>query len=389
MPLPKSLSASSLQVANQCMKRWEASYIDRVSDFENDAANVGTAVHGALEVYVQDVHIDKTIPASLNTLIERYKSSYMETFKTADFDTDEYKDGLGMLKTWFKRNNFEGVEVVSCEVKKNIPIPVYLDKEIVKIPFNYIMDRVDKIGPNRYRVVDYKTVRVPLQPDDLRRKVQARAYALAIQIEYPDAEEVQVVFDLLRHDEVGIVVTREQNKEFWYYLKRAAQQIVDVKTEDIRPKLNAECMYCPINYSCELFDSNATAGGILSLSPDDMVEKKFELEGLAKSVKYMLDQINDHIMKDAAEKDELEWVTEDGNYSVGITVARRRSVDASLVASAIGPERFSKLGSITLTEVDNLLKDESLSPDQRQQIQASISKTTGSPRLKVTKIERF
>ena len=382
--IPKTLSASSLQVATLCMARWKAEQMDRIPGFDGNPALTGTACHGALEKYVDAVYIDKTHEASQKLLESFYDIAYIETFGTADKDTPEYKDGLDLIRRWYKRTDFDGVEVLTTELKERMPVPVEINGKKEVIPFTYIMDRVDRLGPGEYRVVDYKTIRVPIRADELHEKIQAKVYALAVQRKYPDAKIVRVVFDLLRHDPVGIVVTYHQNVETAHYLMAEAQRIVDTDEASIEPKLNMECGYCPIKANCEVLNKNVTFGGIHSLSSEDRIKLKFELEARIKASKILLDEIDDLVLREAFDRDELEW-TESG-YQVRITAQRRRSVDASAVARIIGPKLFGELGSITLGKIDDLIKDESLPLDQREELKKLITYTTGDPSAKVKKV---
>src|SRR5699024_4479079 len=111
-----------------------------------------------------------------------------------------------------------------------------------------------------WEVVDYKTVRVPIQPDDLDTKIQARAYSLAIQIKHPEATKIKVTFDLLRHDPVSIEFTRDDNIAFWKFLVAETQRIVDLDEADVRPTLNPECGFCVKKYSCKLLQANIAGG---------------------------------------------------------------------------------------------------------------------------------
>lgn len=363
----------------------------RVKGFENVAAGIGTAVHGALEKFVKAVYLDKTHEWSWNLLEQFYQISYIETFRSADYETVEYKDGFDLVKRWFKRTDLTDVTVESCEVKEFIEVP-YIDPttgEKSSVPFNYIMDRVDQTAETEWRVVDYKSVRVPIQPEDLGVKVQARAYALAVQIKHPEATKIRVVFDLLRHDPVGIVVTKEENIAFWKYLKTSLQNLVDTKPDDIRPTLNPECMYCPIKATCDAMQSNRKGGGIFSLTVDQLALKQVEVEAQIKAQKYILAEIEELLLKEAHERKELEWDTEDGTHRIEIKMSRRRQIDASEVQEIIGPELFGKLGNITLGVVDDLVKDPNLSDEQHEALKKLIYYKNGDPKPKVKKVTKL
>lgn len=84
-------------------------------------------------------------------------------------------------------------------------------------------------------------------------------------------------------------------------------------------------------------------------------------------------------MRHAAENDLLEWETEDGStvVEIGMTSGRRQ-FDARQAAEIMGPELFATMGSMTLGNLEKIIKDESLEPDMRNRLKGLISKGNGN-----------
>lgn len=400
-----------MQVAQLCMDRWNAEYMNRAGGFSNSAADVGTAFHGGAELFVKAVFVDKTHaglsrPEQKELLITFYTMSYVQTFGTADTETEEYKDGFDLTMKWFARTDL-GVKissggmlcVESTELKETIPVPFnhpdgtahgVCDKCVGKntpgvcyVDFNYIMDRVDQIGETEWEVVDYKTVRVPIQPGDLEFKFQARAYALAIQIKHPECTLVTVTFDLIRHEPVSLDFTRDDNIAFWRFLCDEVQRIVDTKVESIRPNLNPECGYCVKKFSCPIMTRNIENGGIHSVEIDGAVVLAVKLKEQMKANKLIVEALEDKIMRHAAATDDLQWITGDEAYEVEIGVGRRRAFPAHKAAEIMGGELFAQMGSMTLGNLEKLIKDESLDAGMRQQLKDLISWTNGNLQVSI------
>jgi len=405
--IPRTLSASSLQVAELCMDRWYHEYMNRAAQGSNKAAETGTAFHGGAERWVESVYI-KREHEGMNKkqlkelLITFYMMSYIETFNTSNVETPEYKDGLNMTMKWFERTNFEDRTVISVEKKNTIPIPfnhpegaahkcekcIEQEPGICVVPFNYIMDRVDQTGENEYEVVDYKTIRVPIQPEDLDSKLQARAYALALQIQYPSAERIKVTFDLIRHERIGIWVTREENISFWKFLCAELQRIVDMDASSIQPSINPECGYCVKKATCKLLQSNVDAGGIHSVEPDKAVFLIQDLKSRVKAQKLLIDNLEEIVMKKAAESGELAWIVEDpsgGNMEVEIGAGRGRQFDRQKAAEIMGAELFAQQGTMNLGVLDKLIVDESLPEETRKSLKSLIYWEQGNLSVKIKK----
>lgn len=381
--IPRTLSASSLQVADACLARWVAEYYHRATQPGGVAANLGTAVHGGLELYVKACYIEKSHEPSLKLLLDLYKMSYMQTFDSANLATPEFMDGAEMTEKWYKRTNFDGFEVLSAERKDTFPIKT----SVGDIPFNYIWDRADRLGDREYRIVDYKTIRLPVSAMGLKEKIQPRCYGLAGQIQFPDAERIWVQFDLLRHDPVGIVFTREDNIATWNFLKASAERLIATDENDPPEKLNPDCRYCVRNHNCLTLKKNVMAGGIFSITDaNEAVERKAQLQYAMKAMEKMSGELDTIILQHAEKSKQIEWETP--TTKVEITLQRRRQVDSERAARIIGPELMKQYGQLRLGDIDQLLRpaNPQLTDEQKKELKAMIYKTTGEPGVKVTPV---
>jgi hypothetical protein len=378
---PKSFSATAFNVAELCLARYKAEHIDRSKGFGGTAASLGTAVHGALENYVKLVYVDKTGAANEKILLDFFRLSYMQTFNTTELNTIEYLEGIDMLKRWFKRTDFSKFEVISCEVKENFPIKT----SIGDIPFNFIWDRHDRLDEGVYRVVDYKTNRWGLNPGDLKKKIQARAYGVAAQIKYPDAKRIWVQFDMLRHDgPVGIVFTRDDNIATWQFMKAKAEQIIATPDSEVPETLNPECLFCSRITSCTALLKNVSIGGVLSMPKiGDMIDKRAELEWQKKAVESAINKLDEVIIGRARVEDQLEFESDINRLRIGISATR--AIDAERAEHVLPSEVANRyMGkSLTIGNVDKLLKGPELSEEQKKELVSLIYMKRGEPRVKI------
>jgi hypothetical protein len=388
--IPKSLSASALSTAELCLARYWAENSIYGRSISGGAAGVGSSVHYGLEHYVKAAYIEKKIEPTLSNLLTYYQMGYMTVFNTAELEGPEYEDGLELTRKWHKRTEING-EVISCEKKDNFAVP-FPDKSTV--PLNYIFDRLDRTGPSSYTVVDYKTQRWALSPTDLDAKIQARIYGLAVQIEYPDAEEIWVKFDLLRHDEVGIRFTREDNKRTWAWLKRAAARIYEFEYDPAESRkfetLNPDCKWCVRKTECETVGNNVTAGGIFSITDiSEAVNRRANLKYQMDAAKAAIDELDKMFMKEAQTLDQLEFRSDTAKLNIGIS--SRRAVDADRVEHVVGSEIFRKYGStsISMSDIDKLLKGDEISPEQKNELKSLIYRKVGEPSVKVSRVSPF
>lgn len=389
MPLPESLSASSIQVADLCPSRWFAEYFSRGKGMGNVAASNGTAVHGALELYVKQRYLEGVFAAMTSNadyLIDLYRISYMTVFDTADTDTPEFEDGIDMLKRWWMRTTpyleDSDVKVLSCEIKESFPIVL---KDLgVEIPFNYIFDRSDQIGEHEFRVVDYKTQRIPIPADQLRKKVQVRAYGLAMQILHPEAKEIWVELDFLRHDgPVGVRLKKDDNIAAWNYFKLRARQIIDMP-EPPEERLNPECRFCVRKVDCGALGRHIAVGGILGRTAEELVDIRAQLEWQKSAIESTIGEIDEHIMTEARETEVFEWSSDDNEVVIGTTRGQRKA-EPTMVEKVIGEELFKRYGShaINMGAIDKLLKGKELSDEKKKQLRSLIYMSKGNPKIYV------
>lgn len=379
--IPRTLSASSLNVAETCMARWKAENFERVPSMDNAPALTGTSVHGGLESFVKSVYIDKKADWSdKQLLLDMYQLAYVETFNTANLETDEYADGLELTNKWYDRTTIKGT-VISCETKSNFPIKT----SVGDIPFTYIWDRCDQLDATTIKVVDYKTIRAYLSSEDLKRKIQPRAYALAAQIQFPQAERIWVEFDLLRHDSVGAVFTKEDNAAMYRYLQRAAERIIATDEENTPETLNPECHFCVRKVVCKTLGRAAAGGTVFGISAEEAALRKLEIDSQIKALGYLSAELDTVLMAEAQLRDEIEWVTP--SAKVAITARKTRKINPTAVANIIGYDIAKKYNGFTMGNVDKLLKGHELTDEQKNELRAEIYFTWGEPSAKVTPLD--
>lgn len=381
---PRTLSASSLETAKGCLARFRAENIDFIPRTgDTSAADVGTSVHGALELFVKAHKIDKTMMWNLDELVLLYRMQYRKTFDTSDEKTAEFRDGLSLVKKWFARTDLVDITVLSVETKTRMPVPTSQGD----IPFTYIWDRCDefiKDGKTIIRIVDYKTIRADLGPEDLRAKLQAKIYAVAAAIQFKEyaPDEIWVQFDLLRHETVSIMFNRDELIETWRMLIGEAERILAASYVDPPETLNPGCGWCVRKASCKTLLKNVNGGGVFSTLPIESVMKMSqEITDQMKGLKNLSEELDGFLLEYAKVNDTFAWDSD--THVVKTTSRNYRRIDPLDVYRAVGGEVFAAYGKINIGDVDKLLLDETIPEDRRRQVESSISKERGAPSFNV------
>lgn len=381
--IPRSVSASSLATAEECLARYKATAIDYAADENNPAAKLGTACHGAIEKYTDPILMNAKV-WDWNFLIACYNASYQEVFGS---DMEMYRDGFDILRGWHNRtdqqSDIQDSTILSREVKESFMVPYVLDGVKKEVKLNYIIDRLDEIEPGVYRVVDYKSQRSPLSGSDMRSAIQPRIYALAIQIKYPNAREIHVQYDFLRYERVGIVFTREDNIKTWRWLMWAVQRIVNTPYDNPPETLNTNCKYCIRKISCKTLKSNVDAGGVYGYSFDELAVQYYDIKSKLDGLASAADQAEVQLLKYMSEFDVLELDTDQA--TVKVTSRKTRRVDRVRLESIVGPEILKDYPNAGVSDIDKIREDPRLSLSQASLMGAVIVYHRSDPTIKIVK----
>jgi len=383
---PQSFSASALHVAGLCLSRYSSQYLGKMPEGgPKRAASMGSAVHGCLEQFVNFTQVEQDEDWNDKDLLRAcYDVSYQEAFGSVDYETEEYSTGWQLVLRWHKRTDFKGLEVLSLETKENFP----LHTSIGDIPFNYIFDRLDRITDreDEYQVVDYKTSKWNINQSELRKKIQARSYAVACRIKYPNAKRIWVEFDMLRHDTVAVSFTRDDDVKFYQFLEREAERIINspVPTkEEPLETLNEECRWCPRKARCLALRKNIGSGGIHSITPSKAAVMRGEVAAQLSGLKDLVGELDKILLAEAAAEDSLELTYPDA--VVNVYTKKQRTPNNAAIISIVGQKIAERYGKMNLGDIDDLLKGNEISDAQKAEVRAQISTDYTNPSVKISK----
>lgn len=360
---------------------------ERTAEMSGDAALKGSVCHDALEQFVKRAVLipedsSLSLPYTFAALESLLPDAYWKLFSHSS-NFDECRD---MLRNWHDRtpaSYWSGRKVVSCEFKTTFELTTP-DKSAA-VPFTYILDREDVLEDGTIEVIDYKSFSQPIGPELMRTKVQARVYALAMQIKYPDAPRILVTFDLLRYEQVSAYFTREDNIATWKYLQNLFVRIL--ADDGTKETLNGECHWCLRRHKCEALIGHQKVGGPLSITdPNSAAIRLVEVSNARKALAAIETELTDYFMGHLRDSDMLEYEADNG-ITVYVTAQNKRVVDSTRLAEIIGPEAFSRIGTVTVGKVDALVKSGALPDDQASAVKQAIKKERGNPTIK-TKIQK-
>lgn len=346
----------------------------------------GSVFHLGAELFVNKTLIEKVLPWDWDVLETFLIKAYKDIYNNSDTATEAFKDCREMTWRWFKRTDLSGVKVLELENRREFELVT----SIGVIPFVYIIDRLDELEPDVYRVVDYKSIRAYISPDDLRSKIQPRIYALATQIRFPNAKEIYVEFDMVRHDTAnpGVKFTREDNAVTWYRLIEEAEKIIAMDDSDpvnhpLPERINNECMYCVRKSSCPTLLQHEAGGGILAKSGDDAARLKLDVQSRLKALKVLDEELNSILLAQADQTDVFEWKVDDIDVKIG---ARKNTrIDNARVMNILPPDIAARYTKIGVTDLKALIASGEVGEETAKALQDCMTQEYGDPSPKVTR----
>lgn len=289
--MPESLEhLSTTLIGNwgDCPSRAWRSYVRRLEfGDDNEGTNptrFGNVVHNTQEKIHQDIIAAQNGLRAMPELTDEYIMKYFdaEWVASGSYDFEIYVFGKDTIADFVRRGitkrigrtiHAELLFVYEVETRR---VWVLKEREevqrIVKLvlmrgntPVVSKIDRIDQVSPTKFEVYDYKTNILPFTRDYIENSLQLGVYDLVVRALYPEATEVECIFDMLRHGRFPVTFTDDQRDKTSQYLINLWQQIR--ATEEPEERLNKYCRWCEIRSDCKAY-----AGALKSNIPPVLTE---------------------------------------------------------------------------------------------------------------------
>ena len=237
------LSFSRLQRYEQCPRSFKLHYLDGLSSESCPDLHFGKAMHRVLEKLLRE-HV--AIPGSRSLPLERAERLWQEAWGTSGaIGLGAFYEGLRMLRA------FVGAEGV-VDPASVLAIGKEFDIAIGRFRVVGAIDRVDRTGEATIRVRQYKTSRLLFSREELAENLQLSLYCLAARELWPWAKNVELQFDMLRHD----VRLRTSRTEGELDAARLYIEGLGERTEadgEFAPRPGPNCVHCDHKTQCDAY----------------------------------------------------------------------------------------------------------------------------------------
>ena len=237
------LSYSRIDRWEKCPLSYRLRYIDKIESESGDAAQLGKAVHGAIETLeLEHIRAGRSAAIAPAAVTAAWRAAFTEHGLVG---AGVFAQGLELVRSFAdEQGELDPASVLAVEEKFELEIG---GQTVVGV-----IDRVDKLDEDTVEVIDFKTNRLLFSRDDLATNLQISLYAIAAKRLWPWAKGIVLTFWMLRHD-VKQRTTRTVGdlEAASAYVSTVAEQLKSAT--EYTPRPNPLCGYCEYRKRCPAY----------------------------------------------------------------------------------------------------------------------------------------
>ncbi len=279
------ISYSALETFENCPKKYEFKYVDKIKAPKSKEQILGTAIHSALKYFHS-----KIPQPNLNELIEYFKEHWTSSEEIWQDEQEEkafLQQGLEMLRNYYQKNYSKNFIVVDLETRVEAEIK---ESDHPEAETHFIIgqiDRIDKISDNFFEIIDYKTTKKMPSLEKVSQNMQLGVYSLGFLKRWPNFAKAKLKLSLyyLKHSE-KLSFLKNDN-----FLKETKEKILNIikKIEKgyFLPTPNPLCDYCPYKQICPMWKNlyqkeTPSKKEVLKMAKEYLTLKKSESQNKQK-----------------------------------------------------------------------------------------------------------
>jgi len=230
------VSYSKLSTYRRCGLQYRLRYVERIPSRPKTHFRFGSVLHSVLGKFYRYEGDGKP---SLEYLLSLFRDVW-------PMDTERLRKscelGVEVLREYYRSNIGIWSPPVWVECAFNVPIGRH--------SIQGVFDRVDRLGEDRYKVIDYKAGRIVPTQEELDGDLQLSTYGLAFWRMTGCVPEQLSVYHLRENVERSTVRTAEELEETARTIENAADRMS--RKEGLGPRESEECKWCDYVEYCRL-----------------------------------------------------------------------------------------------------------------------------------------
>jgi putative RecB family exonuclease len=257
IPIPKSISPSSISQFQSCPLAFRFAYIERLPQAPSPAASKGTLVHRALELLMHRDPTERTVDAALADLADaRVELADDPEFAGLELDDaawgEFHAEAEALVRRYFDLEDPTAVEPIGLELK--------LEATVGRATVRGIIDRLERDREGRLVVSDYKTGRAPHPNYQAQRMAGVNLYALMVAEHFG---ELPARVQLL-HLQEPVAIVAHTSEQQARGVERKTEAVWDAigtacQRGEFRPRVSKLCDWCSFREFCPEFGGDPQA----------------------------------------------------------------------------------------------------------------------------------
>jgi putative RecB family exonuclease len=272
LPMPRSLSPSSMSTFTSCPLAFRFSYIERLPEPPSAPASKGTLVHLALQHLMWRPAADRTIEAALVDLARASEELASDPeFSELELSAEEWAsfnaDAEVLLRRYFEIEDPRTITVLGVELRVTAETA---DGVVIR----GIIDRLELDADGELVITDYKTGREPGEGWEQQSMAGIHIYSLLCERMFGRRPKR---IQLLYLSKPERIITQPSDQSVRGVEMKSGAVMKAVRTAcaraDFRPRTSALCSYCSFKEFCPAY------GGDPSLAAPVMLARQADREG--------------------------------------------------------------------------------------------------------------
>jgi len=312
-------SYSNLEIFENCPKRYEFQIIEKITVPKSKEQIFGSLLHKCLK------HLYRKAPIFpyFDELIDYYSILWKEVDKKIKWRDEKEKE------IYFN----EGKRILEDFYRKNIPsvsLPLDLEsffeaeiedeeKGTKHILAGYI-DRIDKLGNEKFEIIDYKTAKKMPAENNLKNNLQLSIYVLGFLKKWPNLtsiDNISLSLYFLKHSEK--LSSQKTQEDLFLTKERILKNIHEIEKNYFPPIPSKLCGSCPYRKICPMWSHLYQKENTPQESEiKELIKEYFTLKEQVDANKAKLDLIKKQINAYAEKKQLGRIFGEEGFFSYQI-----------------------------------------------------------------------
>jgi putative RecB family exonuclease len=236
------LSASRVSTYKTCPRKYYYNYIEELPRLNWDHLDLGTFVHGVLELFHENFRSDNDKKYNLNKVMkesfQKFRTKMEKDKKLKDHILLEARD---ILKAYLRKIKKDGIgsKIISLEGEFELKLS---DRYGIR----GVIDRLDKDNDGVWHIKDYKTNK----NEKYMKPFQLSVYGIYLLDKYKNIDMFRGSYIMLRFD--SMLISYNFNKEFIEKTRKSLIEYSNRITEEERwiSKPSKLCDWCDFKLVC-------------------------------------------------------------------------------------------------------------------------------------------